>query len=81
MYCLTSDDISHRSHSNLIAGQREQQHPPIAWTASTANSRRDSMVFQDGFKVQVNFFRHSAAEEKTQTYEEPRDFYNKDTIV
>lgn len=50
-----------------MAGHRQGQHPPIAWTASIAGSRRDSMVFQGGFEPQVNFFRHSAAgERKTQ---------------
>ena len=49
-----------------MAGHRQGRHPPIAWTASIAGSRRDSMVFQGGFEPQVNFFRHSAAGEKTQ---------------
>lgn len=53
-----------------MAGHRQGRYPPIAWTASIAGSRRDSMVFQRGFEPQVNFFRHSAAGEKTQTSEE-----------
>jgi len=45
-------------------------HPPIAWTASIAGSRRDNMVFQGEFKQQANFFRHRAVGgEKKQTIE------------
>lgn len=59
-----------------MEGQGQRRHPPVAWTASIADSRRESMVFRDGFKPQVNPIRHSTAGEKTQTSKEDED-YNK----
>lgn len=47
-----------------MAGHKQGRHPPIAWTARIAGSRRDSIVFQVGFELQVNIFRHSAAGRK-----------------
>lgn len=62
-----------------MARHRQGRHPPIAWTASIAGSRRDSMVFQGRFEPQVNLFRHSAAGKKTQTSEEEEDYNNGNT--
>lgn len=46
-------------------GHMQGRHPPVAWTASSVVSRRDSMVFQGGFEMQVRFFRHSSAGGRT----------------
>ena len=77
---LLSNRHFHHGDSELMAGHRRGQHPPIAWTASIAGSRRESMVSQTaGYLLQTQHCKEK--KKKTWTSEVNRYYNNKDTTA